>query len=126
MTRRFRIFAGALLVTAAFAAFTMWARPPAAHVSISFHGYTNSLPQNVPTGDESEAVFILTNHTASDLRCEFTFDAFRPGHTESESWASGETSLPARSFRALPVVTPGTTKGWRFLTVVSATGPPPL
>ena len=96
-------------------------------VSVSFLGYTNH-----PAGseaaraidNESEAIFELTSHTASRLRCTFTFDALNSG-SGLTSTSSGECSLPGRAARTLSMVVPGSANGWRFQTVISASGSRP-
>jgi hypothetical protein len=100
--------------------------PPVGPVTISFIGYTNE-----PTGTEAasavghepEATFQLTNHTGSELRCHFYFEAVCTNGLTSGS--GGEYYLAAHEARRLLMPAPAGTNGWRFQAVFSASGPRP-
>lgn len=109
---------------ACLAARLLGACPAITPVSISFVGYTNEPPGHVP-GDEPEAIFRLTNHTASHLDYSVDIDAFKPEGRDSRCFMNGSGSLEPHGAHLVPVVTPGGTNNWRFLVVSSVSGPRP-
>jgi hypothetical protein len=124
MKRRIVILFAAFLVLAWVARHFPAADPPAGPMTVSFIGYTNEPPGTVP-GNEPEAVFRLTNHTASRLDYHIDLDAVKPGRSAWESSLGGSGTLEGHGTCVVPVVTPGGTNQWRFRAVTSISGPRP-
>lgn len=90
-------------------------------VSVLFLGYTNlalNTEVRAAAGDESEAVFRLTNHTGLRVGCSFYADGTnRTSGLTTFSPACIE--LISHACRDVSVVCPGGTNGWRFETLLS-------
>jgi len=120
------ILAGALLTLACVTAMFLSSRPSAWPVTISFLGYTNQPAGSeaaAAVSNERQALFRLTNNTASRLAFRTDVDASGVGSNDVTSLASASGDLAGHSAYTIPVVTPGDTHGWRFLVVTSVSGP---
>jgi len=127
MKRRNVILVGAFLALGCVFALFLGACPASKPLTVSFVGYTNEpagTEAAAAIGNEPQAVFQLSNHTGSDLQCDFDFDAVCTNGLSSRS--GGEYHLAAHEARRLLMVTPAATNGWRFQAVISASGPRPL
>ena len=97
-------------------------------VPVSFLGFTNEPASGEAVraaGNECEALFQLTNHTASKMRFHVLLDASGVGSNSVSSLAAAWGNLAAHAAYTLPVLTPGGTNGWRLLLVATISGPRP-
>src|SRR6266404_1264541 len=116
MKRRPPIFIISFAILACCAAFLLINSPTSRPASISFLWYTNRVKgaeEARAIGDEAEAIFQLTNHTSSSLRCTFSIDGSN-AVSGLVSYSSGESTLPGHTTYCIPIVAPSSTNGWQF------------
>jgi hypothetical protein len=112
VTRKSKIFVGAVLGVAGLACFRL-ALPQSYPVSLSMVGF-----KEAPAPYDPQILFQFTNHTACDMQFRYRQDATNTaGKTMN---GAGLYHLPAHGSGKLPVVVHGTTNGWRGQIVFSA------
>ena len=127
MKRKWALFV-AIFALVCGAAWFIAITPNGNPLSVSLLGYTNEPAGSeaaLAVGNESQAVFELTNHSATALDYHMSVDVFKLRTSHPESTLVGSGSLAGHTANVFRVVTPGGTNGWRFLSVVSASGSRP-
>jgi hypothetical protein len=101
------------------------ASPPASIIFLCYTNRQKSAEELRAVGDEPEAVWRLTNHTAVSLKYQVTVDAFKVGRADSMSSCDASGKLEGHESYYFNTVTPGGTNEWRFLVVTAiSTGRP--
>jgi hypothetical protein len=129
MKRKSIILVPGLLALAFGVASLLPAAPSHPPASVTFLGFTNSpvgSEELLATGNEPEALFRLTNNTASRLGFHIQLDAQGTGSNTLYSLAMAAGDLDGHSVYTIPVVTPRGTNKWRFVVVSSISGPRPV
>jgi hypothetical protein len=91
-------------------------------VSVAFLGYTNGPPATdiMPSlSDQTEALFVVTNHSSSRVTYQLRVDGFKPGQATAETQHSEPGFLAGHAVDVIRVFSPGGSNQWRFLVVLS-------